>query len=457
MGSSFNASRTLNHRLRADARSIFEAGVRAADPHEAVGRNLRISDTGRPTIAGEELATGSTLRIVAFGKAGVIMARAAAEALSESGYAPPGIVSVNRENHADFHGFRVFGARHPIPDAVGVAAAEATREYVAGSRGQDALLVLLSGGGSALLPSPAPGVSLEDKQETTRLLLASGAPIQAVNCVRKHLSTIKGGGLARQAWPARIESLILSDVIGNDLGSIASGPTAPDPSTFVDALQVLTRYGLLDSIPQSVKRRLENGVDGEIPETPTEEDPMFTRIENRLVGSNLQSLAAAERSAAALGFAVFVASTGLVGEARTAASEILTAAQRHWDGRSPLAVLFGGETTVTVRGSGQGGRNQETALALALLSEQRPLPGHWVFLSGGTDGVDGPTDAAGGVVDAETPERIRRAGFDPAFELNQNNSHAVLTAADDLLMTGPTGTNVADLQILLLSAAAPGG
>jgi len=402
-------------------------------------------------IAGEVLAAGATLRIVAFGKASISMAAAVSEVLPAVDFTGPGVVAVNPENFLELDRFQVFAASHPVPDAVGVAAAAEVERYLANSQDHDALLVLVSGGGSALLPAPAPGVSLEDKMEATRLLLDCGAPIQEINCVRKHLSTLKGGGLARLASPARVESLILSDVIGNDLSSIASGPTAPDPTTFDDALDILVRYQLLEAIPATVLRRIQRGVAGEIPDTPTEQNPAFTRVENRLVGSNSQSLAAARCGAENLGFPVHIASTELLGEARRAAGELLAAAHQRWDGQSPLAVLSGGETTVTLRGQGQGGRNQEMALAFALLCEAEPLPGSWVFLSGGTDGRDGPTDAAGGVVDAGTLERMRQSGLDPASELEGNNSNVALAAADDLLVTGPTGTNVADLQVLLLS------
>lgn len=437
--------------LRAASAAVFEAAVRAADPRQAVREKLRATPGARPVIAGEELAAGATLRIVAFGKAGVTMAEAALEKLSDADFAGPGIVAVNPENFRELERFRVFAASHPVPDAVGVVAAAEVESYLRDSRDQDALLVLISGGGSALLPSPAPGISLDDKMETTRLLLASGAPIQEINCVRKHLSTLKGGGLARLAFPSRVESLILSDVIGDDLSSIASGPTAPDPTSFDDANRILSLYELMESVPATVKQRFREGVEGRIPDTPVEGESIFDRVENRLVGSNTQSLTAARRWAEKLGFPVHIASHELLGEARDGAAHLLSAARQHWDGQGPLAVLAGGETTVTLRGDGVGGRNQEMALAFALLCEAEGLPGKWVFLSGGTDGRDGPTDAAGGVVDTGTLERIRQSGLDPVSELHRNNSHVALAAAEDLLVTGPTGTNVADLQVLLLS------
>jgi len=436
--------------LRAQAVAVFEAGVRAADPRRAVMDGLRRTSTGRPVIGREALHEDGELRVVAFGKAAVTMARAAAESLSSEEFAGPGIVVVNPENAAELDRFQVFASSHPVPDAIGVAAGAAVEAYLANSHDLDALLVLISGGGSALLPSPAPGVSLEDKIEATRLLLACGAPIQEVNCVRKHLSTLKGGGLARLASPARIEALILSDVIGDDLSSIASGPTAPDPTSFQDALDILVRYELRESIPAAVRRRFEQGVAGQIADTPAAGDPVFSRVENRLVGSNRQSLSAARDWAREQGFEVVIASSELLGEARDAAAELLAFGRQQWDGERRMAILAGGETTVTLRGEGLGGRNQETALAFSLLCEANPLSGSWAFLSGGTDGRDGPTDAAGGLVDAGTPQRIRHSGLDPTAELDRNNSYVALAAAADLLMTGATGTNVADLQFLLL-------
>ena len=440
------------NRLRAQAKAAFEAGIGAADPGQAVRESLALSATGRPVIAGEPLEEGATLRIVAFGKAGVRMARASQDLLPVEVFAGPGVAVVNTENFRDLERFRVLAASHPIPDAAGWAAALEIEKYLQGSDVADGLLVLVSGGGSALLPAPPPEIGLEGKSETTGLLLASGASIQEINCVRKHLSFLKGGGLARLAGPARVESLILSDVIGDDFSSIASGPTAPDPTTFGEALDVLRGHGLWNSVPKSVLRRLEQGAAGEIPETPKDRDPLFARVRNRLVGSNSQSLAVVRQWLETRGFGTHLASTGLIGEAREAAATLLAAAHRVEVGDQPIAVLAGGETTVTVRGQGVGGRNQELALAFALLCETNPLSGRWVFLSGGTDGQDGPTDAAGGMVDAGTLERVRRAGLDPATALDDNNSHAALAAAGDLVVTGPTGTNVADLQVLLLSA-----
>jgi glycerate 2-kinase len=437
-------------RLRWAAREIFQEGVRAADPRRAVRENLEIGANGLPVVAGQGLSSTATLRVVALGKAGVSMAEAASEMLPAEIFSGPGVVTVNPENHRDLDRFDVFPSGHPVPDAVGVAAAVAVQEYLVGVREGDALLTLISGGGSALLPAPAAGISLNDKIETTRLLLASGAPIEEVNTVRKHLSTLKGGGLARLAYPGRVEALILSDVVGDDPSVVASGPTAPDPTTFQEVTEILVRYGLSTRVPSRVRTRIAQGVGGDIMETPAAGDPVFDQVVNRLVGTNSRSLAVARRRAEALGFETVVVPHALVGEARDAASVIENAARREWQQQRPLAILAGGETTVTLEGGGRGGRSQEMALALALRLDARPLLGEWAFLSGGTDGRDGPTEAAGGLVDVETVDRVRRASLNPLAELDDNNSYAALSAAGDLLITGPTGTNVADLQVLLL-------
>jgi hydroxypyruvate reductase len=293
-------------------------------------------------------------------------------------------------------------------------------------------------------------VTLAEKVAVTDLLLRSGADIHELNTVRKHLSRLKGGGLAAAARPAAVEALILSDVIGDDPSTIASGLTAPDPTTFGDARAVLVRRGVWDRAPAAVRARIERGCRGEEPETPKPGDPIFARVANRIIGSNGLSLDAAAGKARDLGYGTAVASRALAGEAREAAASLLG---RILDGpragETPRAVLAGGETTVTIRGGGRGGRNQEMALAFALAAERSGPRGSWVFLSAGTDGRDGPTDAAGAVVDGSTLARGRRAGLDPRRALDDNDSYAFLDAAGALLRTGATGTNVADLQVFL--------
>ncbi len=436
------------------ARELFRAGVNAADPLRATrdaivldadGLALR-RDHGEP-----RRGRWRGIRAVGFGKAACAMASALEDLVAREEWRGPGIAVTNHDNVRDVTGFEVLGAGHPLPDEAGVRGAErvaaAARELDDG----DLLLVLISGGGSAILPAPAEGISLADKVATTDLLLASGADIGELNTVRKHLSTLKGGGLARLAAPASVHALILSDVIGDDPSTIASGPTVPDRTTFADAVEILERRGLLERVPESVRRRLLCGRDGAIADTPKPDDPIFSRAGATLVGGNGRSLDAVRSAAAGWAARVVVLSRRLCGEARAEAVNFAAAVRVTLaDSTRPLAVIAGGETTVTVRGRGRGGRNQELALAFALEVERiGGLPGDWVFLSGGTDGRDGPTDAAGGIVHPRSLERMRAAGIDPAARLEENDSHAALAASNDLLVTGATGTNVADLQIFL--------
>lgn len=436
-------------RLREEAREIFMAGVVAADPGRAVRESLRMGPNGRPVIAGQELTSSEELRVVAFGKGAVTMARAAVDLLPPEVFPGPGVVVIDRGNQGAVERFVVHPAGHPVPDEGGLAGAEAVQRYVAATTSEEALLVLISGGGSALVPAPAPPVTLGDKSRVTHLLLKCGADIEELNAVRKHLSVLKGGGLARLSFPSRVESLILSDVIGDDLSTIASGCTVPDPTTFADVARILNRYELLSEVPKAVRRRIEQGREGAIPETPKVGDPVFSRIVNQLVGSNGVSLEVARQRAADLGYRTAVVSAALCGDVRAAAVRVAESARQGAVEDQDLAILAGGETTVTITGRGKGGRNQELALAFVQELEGAEPSGSWVFLSGSTDGRDGPTPAAGGLVDSGTLGRIRGAGLDAAAELADNNSYVALAAADDLLVTGATGTNVADLQIFL--------
>ena len=334
-------------------------------------------------------------------------------------------------------------AGHPVPDARGQAAAEEILRGVRAAGADDLVLFVVSGGGSALTPAPAPPITLAEKQETTRLLLAASATINELNAVRKHLSLFKGGQFARAASPATVVSLILSDVIDDPLDVIASGPTAPDPTTFADALTVVKRRGVDDRVPRAVRARLESGARGEIDETPKPGDRAFERVSNVLIGNNALVVDAAATEARRLGYRADVLTRGLQGEARDVARELVTRA-RTLPPRT--ALIAGGETTVTVRGHGRGGRCQEFALAAALeLSHDDRL----VVLAAGTDGTDGPTDAAGALVDATTVTRGERAGRRARAALDDNDAYAFLSATGDLLRSGPTNTNLLDLYVLL--------
>ncbi len=345
---------------------------------------------------------------------------------------------------------RVRTARHPVPDARGLEAAREVERLAKGLGRDDLLLVLLSGGASALLPAPSEGLTLDDKQRTTQLLLRAGATIHELNAVRKHLSRLKGGGLAAAAAPARVITLVLSDVVGDDLSTIASGPTVPDPTTFADALGVIEQRGLLSKVPRRVRAHLEAGAAGERPETPGTKERLFRRVATRIVGSNRLSVEAAAREARRQGLRPLVLTTRLEGEAREVA-RLLAAVLRECveSGRPaapPVCLLAGGETTVTVRGDGEGGRNQELAVAAAGALVDFPAPA--VVASFGTDGIDGASDAAGGVVDDQTTARAAALGLAPgAVFLAANDTRNFLGPLGDLILTGPTGTNVCDVVL----------
>ena len=348
-------------------------------------------------------------------------------------------------------------AGHPVPDEAGRHAADEVESLARGLGADDLLLLLVSGGASALLPAPAAGLTLDDKARTTAVLLRAGATIGELNAVRKHLSRLKGGGLARTAAPARVACLALSDVVGDDPSTIASGPAVPDPTTYDIALEVLDRKGVRDMVPAAVRRHLEAGARGEKPETPKPGDPLFRRVGFAVVGSNRLSVAAAVREARRQGLRPFVLTTRLEGEAREVA-RVLTAMLQECveEGRPaapPVCLLAGGETTVTVTGSGRGGRNQELVVAAAEPLAAFPVPA--VIASLATDGIDGNSDAAGGVADDRTLSRAQALGLaPPAAFLAENDSRSFLGPLGDLILTGPTGTNVMDLTALIAGAGA---
>lgn len=363
-----------------------------------------------------------------------------------------GLVVVKDGYTQPTHNIRVVEAGHPIPDGRGVSGAYEIVRMLEAVNADDLVICLLSGGGSALLSAPFEGITLKDDQQATELLLRCGATIQEINAIRKHASKLKGGQLAQLAFPARVVSLILSDVIGDPLDVIASGPTAPDPTTFADCLAIVDRYGLRPAMPAALMARFEAGKRGQIAETPKPADPIFTNVRNVVIGNNRRAVLAAEKHAAALGYHTLVLDDPVQGEAAQAArGHAALAAQIAHDGAPvarPACVLSGGETTVTVRGSGLGGRNQEFAAAAAIAIAGLP---DVVILSGGTDGTDGPTDAAGGIVDGTTVERSKTLGLDPSAFLRDNDAYHFLKAVDDLLITGPTFTNVMDIQLVLIA------
>ena len=408
--------------LRARIRELFSVACWAADPGVALSRALEETPLPRPD-------PGGRLLVIAVGKAAVPMAETLLRACGGTEVAA--IVVTNYENARPVAGAEVHAAGHPVPDENGARAAEAVEALLRGASAADRVVALISGGGSALLPAPVAGVSLADKAAASRLLLAGGLDIAGMNLVRQSLSRLKGGGLLRVAAPAPVTAYILSDVIGDDLRVIASGLTVSPIGTRADARAMLRRHDLWSGLPRSVQAALSRP-------DPAEPLPAATNV---LIGSNLKSLEAVR----AAGPGAAICSDSLTGDVGDAAEAIVAAAREAGQAR---CLIFGGETVVTLRGTGQGGRNQELALRVA-----RAMPDlgrDWVFLSGGTDGRDGPTDAAGGVVDAGTLARIAGSGADVDALLADNDSHRALALAGDLLVTGPTGTNVADVQILLL-------
>jgi hydroxypyruvate reductase len=436
--------------LRRAARRILDAAIKAVDPAEAIHRHLLRQ--GAQLYIGDEvinLAGTGRIIVVGCGKAGAPMAAAVEEILGDR---VTGGVVVTKYGHGQpTKRVRIHEAAHPVPDEAGMAGAKAVLEQLQGLAVDDLVIVLVSGGGSALMPAPVEGVSLAEKQAVTKALLACGADIREMNTLRKHISQIKGGQLARRARPARVLTLILSDIVGDPLDAIASGPTVPDPTTYADALAILDKYRIRGEIPASVRAHLEAGAAGKHPETPKPDDPLFTRVRNVMVGSNIQALEAAAKEARLQGLAPMILSSSIEGETREIARMHAALAREVRATGHPLAppacLISGGETTVTLRGKGKGGRNQEFALAAAF--DIADLP-DTVILSAGTDGTDGPTDAGGAVVDGQTLARAATAGLAPRRALDENDAYPFFQALDDLVMTGPTRTNVMDVRLILV-------
>ena len=427
---------------REAAAAIWRAALAAGDVAPLLQRQLHLA--GNRLIAGAlalDLDRVRRVLVLGAGKAGASMARTVEAMLGAR--VSEGFVVVKDGYRLPTARIEIAEAGHPVPDGRGVAASARLLALAESATADDLVIFLVSGGGSALTPAPAPPVTLEEKQALTRLLLAAGATINELNAVRKHLSRFKGGLLARAASPATVLTLALADVIGDPLDVIASGPTAPDPSTYADALAVLERRRVLDRTPRSIVDRLRAGAGGKIAETPKAGDRVFERVTNLVIGNNALVVDAAAAEAERLGYRPHVLTRSLQGEAREVARDLVTRARAL---PGPVALIAGGETTVTVRGSGRGGRCQEFALAAALALEAGDS---LVVLAAGTDGTDGPTDAAGGLIDAGTVARARVAGLDPARALADNDAHALLTATGDGVVTGHTNTNLLDLYLIL--------
>jgi hydroxypyruvate reductase len=435
-----------------DAIAIFQAGLAAVAPGAAISRFCRLEgDLFFVDGVEYDLRQYRKIFILGAGKAGAAMAKSVETMLEDR--ITEGIITVKDDHLEELKRITIRQASHPVPDARGLAAAREIYSMARRADKETLVICLLSGGGSALLPLPVNGVSLEDKQETTRVLLSCGATIHEINSVRKHLSVIKGGGLARAVYPATLVTLILSDVVGDDLDAIASGPCVPDPTTFVDCMTIFTKYGIEKKIPVSVYDHIRAGLAGKVTETPKKDQEFFAKNKNIIIGRNFDALTRAKEEAEALGYKTLLLSSSIEGETReVAACHMAVAREIGLSGnpvRKPACLLSGGETTVTIRGVGKGGRNQEFVLAAVLrMGGLRKI----VVLSAGTDGTDGPTDAAGAVADETTLERAAERGLDPQQYLDKNDSYHFFAGLGNLYKTGPTNTNVMDLRIILVES-----
>jgi hydroxypyruvate reductase len=427
------------------------AALAAVEPGAAVRRHVECSGD-QLIVAGSsyDLREVDRIWVIGGGKASCAMAASLSDLLGDR---IAGGVVVTKYGHRDpgldTGPVEVIEAGHPVPDEEGVSGTRSLVDLAKEASVSDLVLVALSGGGSSLLTLPAPGLSLSDLQVTTQLLLRSGASIVEQNAVRKHLSHIKGGKLARRIAPARAICLVLSDVVGDPLDVIASGPAYPDPTTYGDAWDVLGKYDLTNRVPSKVREHLETGLAGGRSDTPGPEDALFQRVQHVVVGSNRLAAVAAVSAARAQGLDALLLSTFVEGEAREVARVAVAMIREMVCYNRPVArpacIVWGGETTVTIHGEGKGGRNQELALAAAIPMEG--LPGV-LLVALGTDGTDGPTDAAGAVATGDTVRRARALGLDPGAYLSNNDSYSFFDALGDLMRTGPTGTNVNDLLFM---------
>ena len=439
--------------LHAAAHQLQQAALAAVDPAEAVYKFVsRVGDQLLVADRSYNLREFDRVFLIGAGKAAVPMADAVSEVLRDH---LSGGVIITKYQHVDRplpDRLRVHEAGHPVPDQNSVDATRDLTALLCQATPRDLVFCVISGGGSALLTLPAEGITLADLQASTQLLLRAGATIHEINTIRKHLDIVKGGGLARLANGAPIVTLILSDVIGDDLSVIASGPTVPDPSTFAAAWRSVQQYDLVDQLPAAVRARLSLGTSGDMADTPKPGDPLFAKVQTVIIGSNAQAARAAEKTARQLKFNPLLLTTQAQGEAREIAKVAAAIAQEIARYNRPLpkpaCVIIGGETTVTLKGHGLGGRNQEIALAAAIAIDGLP---NTLIAALGTDGTDGPTDAAGAVATGKTIERAKAIGVDAQAHLANNDAYHFFQALGDLIITGPTGTNVNDLLFILVT------
>lgn len=434
-----------NHALR-----IFQAGVKAVDPEMLVARKLKINGTtltdGRNRY---DLSEYRQILVLGGGKAAGLMARAVDSLLAD--YPVSGLAVTSRGSAVPDSRITVVEAGHPTPDRDGQDAAEQILKLVENANEKTLIICIISGGASALMTAPAYGIALEDLRVLTGELLACGADIHEINCVRKHISRIKGGRLALTAAPAQVLTLLISDVPGDPLDVIASGPTVPDSTTYQDAENVINKYNLVDKIPVPVTRYLEAGKNGAFPETPKPGDPVFLKTANLLLGTNRDALSAAAEEAEKLGYRCTLTEKPVTGEARdVAVRDVTNALKFKRETETKRSFIAGGETTVTIKGTGKGGRNQEYVLSAAIHLDGKD---GITVLSAGTDGIDGPTDAAGAVADGLTCDTGRSMGLDPHVFLDNNDSYTFFDRTGSLIRTGPTNTNVMDLRVILIKGS----
>lgn len=441
----------MDENARKQLEEIFSAGLQAVDPESAVKRNVEL--TGRQLRVGEKsysLDDFKRIFVTGVGKGTAPMAKALEDILGD--HLTEGWIIVKYDHGLPLEKIRVFEAAHPVPDDAGLDAARFVLDRLAECTEKDLVICAFSGGGSALFPSIRPPLTFEGKQKTTRLLLECGATINEINSIRKHMSLGKGGQLAKIAYPATVISLFLSDVVGDPLDVIASGPTVPDTSTFADCVGIIEKFGIAEKVPPDVLQFLKDGAAGILEETPKAGDIVFQRNQNLVVGSNRAALFAAEKQAVALGYNTLILSSFIEGEAREVAAVMTAIGKEILESGHPLSppacILAGGETTVTIRGQGKGGRNQELALAAAIAMKGWPRV---TLLSAGTDGSDGPTDAAGAFADGNTFSDAQRKGLNPLHYLQNNDSYNLFSQLEQLFKTGPTRTNVMDVICLLVT------
>jgi glycerate-2-kinase len=441
------------NKLREDAISLFHTGIKAASPSNLIPNNflleksiLTISDI-HGTGESFDLKKYNKVTVIGAGKASIAMAYEVEKILGDN--IDEGLVGTKYNFRSQLKRIQALKASHPLPNKNGIEASKKIVDICKNSGEDDLFINLISGGASSLLPFRVGNISLEDKINTTEILLRAGATIQELNTVRKHISAIKGGLLAKYVYPATMINLIISDVIDDQLDVIGSGFTVPDPTTFEDSWKVIVKYKLENKIPHPVKSYLHDGMEGNAPETPKPGNPIFNKVYNLIIGNNELALSAIKTAAEDRGYNARIISSTLEGEAKVAGKFIAQIAiENSLLKENPVCLIFGGETTVTLTGNGKGGRNQEFCLSTAIEIDGIK---NITFLSGGTDGNDGQTEAAGAICNGQTIERAKELGLDAVKYLNNNDSYNFFNKLEDLIITGPTSTNVMDIQILLIA------